>query len=57
MWKATIFAATMNLRLFTNKLKKLMGRFATTNNTKPKICVDFKKRSKRTDEAILQITL
>lgn len=35
-----------------------MGRFATANNTKPKICVNSIKQSKRrTNEIILQITL
>ena len=37
---------------------KYMGRFATANNTKPKICVNFIKQTKRrTNEIILQITL
>lgn len=36
---------------------KYMGRFATANNTKPRICVNFIKQSKRTNEIILQITL
>ena len=37
---------------------KYMGRFATANNTKPKICVNFIKQTKRrTNEIILQIML